>query len=259
MSLPNRRYSRLQMVSYNQNLKDAILTPASGSAIAIGKIYVANRSGSTVDVGFAYRQPNAQWEAGQIDDSATPDIIDDSSAAKSTSAGGFELFTVSTNNDGFYVQSVDRFNAVGMVIDTAASGGSPVFSYKYYNGTSMTALTPIQSATFTSTGYTYFLFAPPHDWAKGSTAAVGADSDKYIIEVIATTAPSSAGGLASDVRLYNVFEFYPQLATLNEVIEDFSEQEFVCPTGASVMPFFGGTASASNLAWVDYRIISRNT
>ena len=55
--------------------------------------------------------------------------------------------------------------------------------------------------------------------------------------------------------MFNLFEFYPQLADKSEVAEDFGGGEVKCPPGANVLPFFSGTANANNIVRVDYRIV----
>lgn len=250
--MPNApyNYETLGPISYPQRGKDTVLSPPSGANLAIGEVVLTNRSGSAIDVGWGMKLPNAIWKAGSITAASTPDYLNDTTDAQSAATGDFPLFTTTTNS-GFLVQSTAKFNLIGITISTAASGGSPVYAYQYYNGSSMTTLTLVSTPVYTATGDVYIVFAAPHDWAKGSTAAVGADSDKYCIQVLATTASSTAGGTADILWVGQLYDFYPSLGN-NSALNTEMKGEMVLLYGAGFLPYFG-SASASNTVEIYYR------
>lgn len=255
MSLPNKFYAKLGPVGLPQNLHDMQLSPRAGEAIGLGRYVIANRSGVNADVGLFWRQPNAYWSAGIIDDSATPDFLGADSNAKSTTANAFVNVFTATNNDGFLVQSVAKFHALSFEVGDAA-GGSPVFEYAYYNGSAFVATTPVAGASFGSTGKQEAIFIPPADWSVGTTNAVGSNSNMFAMRIRATTAPSDVCSI-SDVRVYTCIDFYPTLTDQNELVGDFGGSEEQLPVGASLATYYSGTANAANLVFIDYRMLSR--
>lgn len=255
MSISSKAYTESSPIACPFNLHDSQLSPQTGEALALGSYLINNASGSAVDVGLFARFPNNYWEAGIITAASTPDYQGESTGAKSTTANAFANVFTTTNNDGFLISCVEKFSAISFVVDNVA-GGSPVFAYKYYDGSSMTAVTPIASAVFGSTGKTQALFFIPSTWTKGTTAAVGGDSDKYSLQITASTAPSDACNI-SDVRVYKYLDYFPSLPTNNQLLSDLSETEIILPTNASVATYFSGTPSGSNFVYFKYRAISR--
>lgn len=245
-------YDFLPPTAYPEVSKATPLVPHTGGMLAIGEVTMTNMA-AAADLAFGYKQPNAMWKAGSITAASTPDYLDDTTDAQSAAAGDFPLFTL-VNNGGFLVQSVEKFNMIGITISTAASGGAPVYAYQYYNGTSMVALTPRLSGTFSATGDTIIGFLAPTDWVKGSTAAVGADSDKYCLQVISTTASTTAGGTASLLWVGSWLAYQPQVATNNSFSFDIPNYEAVLLGGGSFLPYFG-LANAANTVQAHYRTI----
>ena len=249
---PDRHYLTTLSRKYSEVCKSTIVSPESGETLYIGKVVLTNRSGGATDVGFGFRHTNSMWEAGQITAASTPDYSDDTTDAQDAGTNDFALFTT-TNNDGFLVQSIEPFNLIGIDLSTAASGGSPVYEYTYYDGTNMTALTLIDTPDYTdTTNDQHILFEVPNNWAKGSTAAVGADSDKYAVQVRATTASSGAGGLAAELWIASLTDLQVEIANNFALVEDFGSGEMAIPHGNGFVAYFE-TASANNLVEVHYR------
>lgn len=238
-------------IGYAEKGGSTVLSPNSGGALGIGEVVITNRSGGNIDVGWGWKQPNSLWVAGQIDASATPDFIDDTTDAQDAGAGDFAL-TTTTNNDGFLIASKIPFHYIGMDVSTAAAG-SPVYAVTYYNGSSMAAMPLYDSFAvgLASTGAQAIAFPAPHDWAKGTTAAVATTlSDYYCVQVVATTAPTTAA-LASTLWVGTIMDFYPLLAD-NAQWDTDMKAEKVIPCGASVLPIFG-TAASGNTIELHYR------
>jgi len=221
----------------------------SGSQLGVGEVILVNRSGVAADVGFGWKQPNALWEAGQIDVSATPDFIDDTTDAQDAGTDDFALFTT-TNDDGFLVRSTHKFNVIGMTVGTAEAG-TPTYVYEYYNGTAMATLPTYSTpAAFTAADH-IISFPAPHDWATGSTAAVSTDSaGKYVIQVTASTAPTTAP-LANVLWVTTLFDYFPLLAD-DAALNFEMSTEVVVPAAASIVPYFG-TAATGNTIQVHWR------
>ena len=225
-----------------------VLSPPAGAQLGLGEFVLTNRSGGAANVGLAWKIPNGLWKAGQIIVANTPDYSDDTTDAQSAATGDFPLFTT-TANDGFLVQSPVKFNVIGMTVSTALIG-APTIVYEYYDGTAMVTLTTIEAEVVFATGDKFTVFQSPVDWAKGSTAAVGADSDKYCIQARASVAPTTAP-IASILWLGQLINFFPSLG--NNAAQDFEVQgEIVIQAAASVMPYFG-TANAANSVQLHWR------
>ena len=253
MSLPRKQYTAVGPTSYAQNIQSSVVTPNTGDALRLGSYRLANRSGAALDVGLFWRQPNGYFTAGKVVAASTPDYTDNTTNAKSTVANAFVNIFSTTNNDGFLVSSPVKFNAISFTVGAGSSG--EVIAPTYYDGTNMTVLPTIQNAITTSAGHRFIVFNSPSDWVVNTTTAVGGPANVYSICIRASTAPGGAVS-GSDFRVYSMIDMYPQLASNAEITNDFSGNEFVLPKGASVVPFFGNTASNANSVWVTYRAVS---
>jgi len=254
MSLSSKQYTRVGPLSYADACRGAILTPATGEALALGKVVLANRSGSAIDVGIASQLPANLWQAGYIDASATPDYLGESALAKSTTANAFVNIFTTTTTDGFLVAARVPFNVISFANGNNCANCNIVSAY--YNGSAMATLPTIADANYAAAPGTKFTsWAAPSDWAKGTTAAVATTlSDFYCVRFTATDAADGVD--ISDVRVYQMLEFYPQLASNAEIAEEFGGNEIQLPVAAKLVPYFG-SASSSNMVWVDYRPLSR--
>lgn len=255
MSLPRKLYTFTGPISHAKKLHHVSLAPQTGEALAIGGYQIANRSNASIDVGLFGRQPNGLWEAGLITAASTPDYGNAVSGAKSTTANAFANIFTTTNNDGFLVLSAKKFSAISLVIDVAVNA-SPVFAYKYYDGTSMTAVPTLSTPDFANTGATQLVFLPPSDWAKGTTSAVQtANTTAYALQITATTAGGKAVQ-ASDVRIYEQLDYFDAVSDGNQLIDDLNDTELQLPVGYSVAAFFD-SANANNFVNISYRAMSR--
>lgn len=141
---------------------------------------------------------NSRWELwARI--AATPNV--DKTAA--IQAGTASTIITTTNNDGYLVYGVNPFNKVSLTISTAATGGSPVYTYEYWNGSAWTAFTPTTLPDYTAVGSTFFAFTAPSAWAAGDGTEVAGNTTYYAIRVLATTAPSSTGVNVTSVTVTN--------------------------------------------------------
>lgn len=100
------------------------------------------------------------------------------------------IFTT-VNNDGFAIQSDTQFTKVTIHV-TQAQTGAPVYTYKYWNGSSFQNLTLTGTPSYASTGDKILSFTLPTDWNTGNGGLAGLDNTRYTIQAIATTAPTTA-------------------------------------------------------------------
>lgn len=184
-------YSRGEQFSNEKGKTDLIDLPSGFSKLFIDSCTATNNSGSAIDLGCAWKLPDARWTYWALDDSATPDATEDTTDAQDAGTGDIVLFTT-TNNDGHMLCSEDIFSGIGYTVSQDdATNGTYVLSY--YNGTDFSStVTAIQAVSDWTVGEQIITFPPPLDWAVGSTTAVGgpADDDQYCMRVRATTAPS---------------------------------------------------------------------
>jgi hypothetical protein len=237
---------------YGENGKTSVLTPATGKQIHVYQLKAENRSGGAVDVGILKKLATANWKMFSITVASTPDAADVTSTIQAGSAQ--PLFTT-TNNDGFLVQSASKFNLIGLNVSVAASGGAPAYAYTYYNGTSMATLSTIAVPASYGSGTQLILFNAPVDWALGTTAAVGGDSDKYAIQVVASTASGTTGGSANSLWVGQFFDFQASVADkANLDIPIYQNEPLMLNANEGVFPYFSGTASAQNAIRILYKI-----
>lgn len=257
MSLPHRLYTSTGPLGCAAKLHQVALAPQSGEALAIGGYQLANRCNATIDVGLFARQPNALWEAGRIQANATPDYQNAATGAQSTNANAFVNAFTATNNDGFLVLSSRKFSAISFKVDDAANG-SPIYAYKYYDGTNMTSLpATLSTPDFANAGASQLIFIPPADWAAGTTSAVQtANTSAYALQITASTAGGKVVSL-SDVRVYEQLDYFDAVTDGNQLIDDLKGTELRLHKGYSLAPFFD-SANAANFCNITYRSLSRN-
>jgi hypothetical protein len=238
---------------YPSNGGTAVVIPATGKQIHILQAKAQNKSGGAIDVGILKRFASTDWVFNSIVVANTPDATDNSAAIR---AGTSTALFTTTTNDGYMVQSSQKFNMIGFTIETSEAG-SPVYTYQYYNGSAFTTLTTIAvPATYVTTGLAtaIVLFQAPVDWAVGSTAAVGGDLTKYSILVKASTAPSTAPK-ATNLWLGQFLDFQYQLANNTAFSCTFDTFAPLKLQGnESIQPYFGGTANAANCFSVSYTV-----
>ncbi|MCP3682686.1 MAG: hypothetical protein GY861_08360 [bacterium] len=252
MSYFTRPPDKLPVSKYSEICKTAAVSPDSGKNLVFRGATLHNREGNDNNLGMGWKFTDGLWKAGQIDDSATPDYIDDTTDAQDAGADDFALFTT-TNNDGFAIQSGKKFNLIGITISTAEIG-APTYEYTYWNGSAWTAVTLIDTPDYTGAGDTYLSFETPIDWAVSDGTAVttnGMTSGQYAFRARATTAPGTAP-LATLMWVVQIFDWKEANAD-NSILnfDPFSDIGTEGFGGSSLIPYFG-TASANNMVSVSY-------
>lgn len=240
-----------QLLGYPEKSKTVVAGPASNGQLRFHSARAHNRSGGTANVGILKKFNAGRYTFAQIDVSATPDVV----ANTTLKAGSATTIFTTTDDDGFLVESKEKFSLIGLNIAQVETP-TPVYAYQYFNGTIYTPLAALDLPTaYTSLGEQVIAFLPPADWALGTTAAVGASTDKFSILVTATT----AGGQAVTADELWVGDFL----AFQDTLADNGTLEYSVPTvgltngallldvGEGIMPYFG-TADAGNMASVVY-------
>ncbi len=159
------------------------------------------------------------------------------------------IFTV-VNNDGCLFQSKDKFNMIAFNI-SQASTGSPVFTYKYYNGSTFSTLTLLNTPVYSATGIQVIVFNAPIDWAVGD-GTESADETLYSIQVISTTAPSQAVQINS-LKIGKMLKYADNVLQNASVNLNFEDQPYLLQAGEAIIPFFS-YSNASNRLEIAYKI-----
>ena len=155
--------------------------------------------------------------------------------------GNPTIFTT-TNLDGFIIQDKGMFNVIGMTV-SQASTGSPVYTYKYWNGSAFTTLTTLETAVYSSTGDVYIAFQSPPDWVAGGPSQL--DQTQFSIQVIASTAPTQAVQISA-LWVLEFMEFYQAVANNAAVQLSFPDTKPVLlKAGEGLCPYFA-TANSAN-------------
>jgi hypothetical protein len=223
--------------------RDAVIDPIVSDQAMIHKLEVHNRAASAINCGIVKKFPSGLISIGELDASATPDY--QSNLATAILAGTATQIVSTTTNDGFLAQSTKPFNVVGMNV-TQADGGGSVYTMQYYDGTNYVTMPPIKAIALGSTGNVVMAFDMPHDWAAGTTDAVGgAGASLYSMKVTATTAGAAAVKI-DNIWMGEFLAFQDALADNGKLTLSYDwEFPLVLEIGEGIMPFFG-TAAAGN-------------
>jgi len=226
----------------------SVLEGSSAKQLALYEVLLRNNSGSSANMGIFIRLASASWKIYTYVAVGTT-LTDVSSSLQVANAGGTNTTIFNANNDGIYVGSKKKFGLVGINGQTAGTG-SPVFTVKYYNGTSFVTLNNFEVFTQVALGQNYIVFAPPVDWAKGGLT--GGDSDKYHIQVISTTAPT-VKPIINEAWIGKMIAFRTAVSdngTIQINTAD-SERPLALDAGEGVLPYFE-TADNLNTAEISY-------
>lgn len=238
----------------------SITLPPTGLATKLkcylSYVEVGNSSGGDASCGWGVELPDAMWKAGLWDNSETPAYIDDTTDAQDSGTSDFALQSL-TNNDGFVVQSTEKFNIIRILVGTAEVGTAATDEYTYWNGSSWTTLPTLSTVDHTGTGDEFLQFLTPDDWAKLATGDTpvdshGLDAGSYAIRYRATTAPGTTAALATDLAVIKLLDYIEKVGDGASVTRKYSGAGLKVPYGQQVLPFCS-TANAANWISVDYR------
>lgn len=255
--MSHKQFTRVGPFAFSTIANAAVLSPNAGSipdSLHIKSIEVGNSSGANASVGFGHFLPNAMWKAGFWDDSETLSYIDDTTDAQDAGTGDFAISTAGTNNDGYVIQALDKFNVVNLVISTAQNGAGTA-EYNYWNGSAWTSLPTISVPTVTSTGTVSLVFLTPIDWAPlisadAPVATDGLTAGYYAIRVRYTTAPVTTAGLLTGISIVKLKDYVENVADGTSAYLELTDLKI--PYRAGIVPFCS-TANAANWCSIEYR------
>ena len=237
-------------LAYSEKCDTDLITPPGGDKILLYEAEVRNVSGGAIAAGVLRRFQDGLFNFFTLDDSATPDAVEADGAKTGTTT---TIFTT-TDNDGFLVQSPERFELIGFNV-TQAEGGTPTYSYQYWDGSAWQDLSSyiVESPSAYSAGNQIIVFKAPLAWVAGSSSAVGGDTTKYTIRARATTAPSTAVQV-DDVYAGQFLTFDPDVGDKESLKISFPANEpYMLSGNEALIPYFG-SANAANLARALYKI-----
>jgi hypothetical protein len=244
-----------KLVSFPSVGKSEVLTAPDNAILKekldILEIQVGNSTGADASCGWGVKVSAGDWKAGQWDVSEDPEYIDDTIHAQDVAVNNFAL-TTTTNNDGFVVQSKLFPNVIRIDVGTAAAGGSPAYTYKYFNGTGFATLTTVLTPNLAATGDQYLVSLTPHDAAVvGAANADGLAQGHFAILVQATTAPTSTAALADEIGVVHLMDFIEKVGDGNATVEEYNPGTKQVQPGQALVPFCSA-ANAANWVKVKY-------
>lgn len=235
--------------AYKETCNTPVVQLADNLQIELLKAKAFNGSGGAINVGIGKKFDVDSLIAYSITAASTPDASLDSTLLAGSST---QIFST-TNNDGFMIGCKDKFSLIRFVV-SQAQAGAPVYAYTYYNGSTMATLDTESVPSSYAVGEQLIVFNPPVDWVQGTTAAVGGDQTYYYIQMVATTAPSTAV-LATSVGVAYLFDYQKSLPNLSFVDFDLSPSEgVVLNSKEGVVGYFSGSNNSANTLMVAYRV-----
>jgi hypothetical protein len=229
-------------LSYPYQCAEPVVSPRTAGQISLESARIVNNTSSTMSLGLVKRFADGDYTVIQVQASET-DITDSLDAGSATS-----IFST-TNDHGILVQSRKRFNVIGFNIAQETTG-SPVYTVKYYNGTSFVDLATEIAPSYSSTGRSIVSFLAPFDWAVGAGSYSLGESDLYSVEILATTAPTQEA-TADTVWVGQFLTYAPEVVTKGQLNVSNDLPYDLFEAGESVVPYFG-TANASNFVELSY-------
>lgn len=239
----NRQNLLTKHAGYAVKCTGSVLSAPAGQQLLIHSLHAYNNSLASCDIGIAKSLDEAAWKLWSI--AATTTNV----SATIQAASAVSLFGT-TNNYGFIAQATKQFSLLTFNISQEATG-SPVYAYAYWNGSTWAALTLQETPVYTSPStQMQIAFNAPSDWALGS-GVTGADSDKYSIRALATTAPSQAVEIDT-LTLGAWIGFRKSIATAQQLQIVFRTRPLLLDSNEAILPYFS-VASANNSVEVAYQ------
>ncbi len=233
-------YQRLQLVSsaYSDQSLTAAYIPPSNEQLEVHSARAVNSSVAENAVGLFHTVTNEHFKLWKLLAAADAEFTD------TIQAGSAVAIFNTVNNDGCLFQAKEKFNIIAFNISQAETG-SPVYTYKYYNGSGYTTLSLLNTPSYSATGIQVILFEAPVDWVVGD-GSEGADSELFSIQVISTTAPSQAVQINS-LKLGKMLSYNDSVEPSGALEVNFEDQPLLLQVGESILPFFSYTDPANRL------------
>jgi hypothetical protein len=233
-------YQRLQLSSSayaDQGLTQSF-TPPSNQQLEVYSAKARNASAAENAVGLFHSIATPHFKLYQLLAGG------DADATTAIQAGTATSIFSTTNNDGCLFQAKEKFNMIAFNVSQAETG-SPVYTYKYYNGSSYSTLTLLNTPSYSATGIQVIVFEAPTDWVVGD-GSEDANSEFYSIQVIATTAPGQAVQINS-LKLGKMLSYSDAVEPSGELEVSFGDEPLLLQVGEAVLPFFSYTDPSNRL------------
>lgn len=216
----------------------------SNQQLSVNAISAYNGTAAENAIGIFHSTTAPQFKVWQL---LAAGDVDASALIQAGTA--ISIFTT-TNNDGVLFQSKEKFHMVAFNI-SQASTGSPVYTYKYWNGSSYVDLNMLNTPNFAVTGIQSLVFNAPTDWVAGD-GSEDADNEFYSIQVIATTAPSQAVRIDS-IKVCKMLKYAEYIQPGGALYLTFDTSPYLLQVGETIIPFFS-YANSSNRIEMTYKI-----
>lgn len=257
MGNASKLYERTGPIAFSTIANTVVLSPNSGGqpdCLYIGSVEVGNSTGANAECGFGIKLPNAMYKVGQWRNNNST-YTDDTTDAQSTTVGDVPLATT-TNNDGFVVQALCKFDVVNLKLNTAgATGGIATPTYAAWDGSAWTSFTPFKTFDYTATSANSFAFAKPATWAPVATADAAANAGVsvgyYAIRVIWATAPGTAP-IADSLQVVDLKDYVESVPDGSSIVFN-ANGEIRIPYRASLVGYCN-VADAQNWIDIEYRM-----
>lgn len=228
-----------------------VVPATAGSAVTssssqIMRVYLQNRSASTVSMCIAGFFPDSVWQAGQWVEVGTT-LTDDTTDAQSAATNDFPINTT-TINDGHIIGCDYKFGLVSYDMTTATVGVALAGELTYWNG-AWTAIAaagmlvdiPRSAGVQWATGELIIMFDPPADWVVGGTGT-GVSATRYNLKYRSSAAGTQAG-LARRLYVGIPITSWVNIATNTEAsVRQYTPNGLSIPTGVTYV------GCAANLA-----------
>jgi hypothetical protein len=229
--------------SYGDQAKTIVLAPLPSKQIRIFQLKLINRSGNLCDTGILISLAPNQTKQFYYDGAIAHDIS--SSVQNNTAAQIFDT----TAGTAIVVQAKKKFNMIGIVVSTAATG-SPSFTPKYFNGSSFVDIPDVMNVPiFGSIGYALLVFSSPIDWVQGG-GLTGIDSLLYTIKILGASVGNQPQ--ATSIKVASMVDFSPGVNINSGMENDWSiDYPLHLEANEGLIPYFS-VASPLNLVTAFY-------
>lgn len=234
----NMQFIETSSVAYSDQSLTVPYSAPSTQQLKVQSVCAYNATTAENPMGIFHSVTNNQFKVFKLL------AAGDTEVTTAVQAGTATAIFNTTNNDGVLYQSKNKFNMVTFNVSQAQTG-SPVYTYKYWNGSTFATLTLINTPTYSTTGIKAIVFDAPTDWVVGHGGET-ADNEMYSIQVISTTAPSQAVNINS-IKVCKMLKFadiVPQGGSLNV---DFGDHPYLLQVGETIIPFFSYTNSLNRI------------
>ncbi len=240
------QYERLQSSNsaYPDQGHTISYVPSSSQQLEVYKASAYNATAAENAIGLFHSVSNAHFKLYKL--LAAGDTEFTSTIQAGTAVSIFNT----TNNDGCLFQAKEKFNMISFNVSQAQTG-SPVYTYKYYNGSSWATLTLLNTPAYSATGIQVIAFNAPVDWVVGDSTEDG-DSTLFSIQAISTTAPSQAVQINS-LKIGKMLSYCESVLPAASLEVDFEQEPYLLQVGEAIIPFFS-YSNASNRLEIAYKI-----